>query len=635
MLLKIINRVLIILFIVTGCNNANADYAQVTKYSFIGKQTNIKDVTMRPGEEATLTWTFNVPVKPFTIFVVDGDLISQPTATDETNMTWAAKVKGLVWREFAVVPSFYIDPISTDYIKSYSDDYIVPYALWYVGNNPLYNYVSPSPIDGAAAWVRVDRYPSYARWADNYKSISFDPPTASLNSLALFASTASMLPSNTPAPVYAFSIGAYSIQVLPAMLNSGAGQVPAPFQAALDGNLFTLVPSLNTGGEVPKFMVQVYDAAGIPVTGVIDLIAGDPSAIQSAFTLDVVQNPVSGVQVKGYNFSAGTNIDVTNGAIPTSQLVTGEVFMDQDQTFGPVPDIIEISPVNGGVEGGTTVTITGANLTDVTQVKFGQTNAASFTINAGNVPQTITAISPPMSAGSVDVSVASSIATDYLRGAYTYLATPVLSVTNSTVTYTGNPIAAIVNCSSGGAVTNVKYDSSATIPTNAGTYAVTADCEATGNYLALTAASAGGFVIGPAPQTGFALILSATSVSSGSSVNLSSTGGEGDGDVTYMAVPQSPQTTEFAGNVGAATSGLQCNISGTVLTPTGGAGVCVVTATKAASGNYAADSAVGNVTVTATPLPNPIPTLSEWAQLMMMLAMIATAGFYGWRMKQR
>lgn len=33
--------------------------------------------------------------------------------------------------------------------------------------------------------------------------------------------------------------------------------------------------------------------------------------------------------------------------------------------------------------------------------------------------------------------------------------------------------------------------------------------------------------------------------------------------------------------------------------------------------------------------PNPIPTLSEWAQIVMMLAMIATSGLYGWRMKQR
>jgi len=41
-------------------------------------------------------------------------------------------------------------------------------------------------------------------------------------------------------------------------------------------------------------------------------------------------------------------------------------------------------------------------------------------------------------------------------------------------------------------------------------------------------------------------------------------------------------------------------------------------------------------TYTAPPAPpQPIPTLSEWAQIMMMLAMLATAGFYGWRMKQR
>jgi hypothetical protein len=281
------------------------------------------------------------------------------------------------------------------------------------------------------------------------------------------------------------------------------------------------------------------------------------------------------------------------------------------------------------------VTITGANLTDVTQVKFGQTNAASFTANASNVPQTITAISPPMSAGSVDVSVGSAIATDYLSGAYTYLATPVLSVTNSTVTYTGNPIAAIVSCSSGGTVTNVKYDNSSTAPTNAGTYAVTANCTANGNYSALTDASAGSFVISPAPQTGFNLILSATSVSLGSSVNLSSTGGQSDGDVTYTAVPQSLQPSVFSSNVSTATTGLQCNVLGSILTPTGGTGVCVVTATKAADGGYAAASSVGNVTVTAAPLPNPIPTLSEWAQIAMMLMMIATAGWYIRGMRQR
>ncbi len=51
-----------------------------------------------------------------------------------------------------------------------------------------------------------------------------------------------------------------------------------------------------------------------------------------------------------------------------------------------------------------------------------------------------------------------------------------------------------------------------------------------------------------------------------------------------------------------------------------------------------ASANITNISVTCAnnPAPaQPIPTLSEWAQILMMLMMIATAGFYGWRMKQR
>ena len=54
-------------------------------------------------------------------------------------------------------------------------------------------------------------------------------------------------------------------------------------------------------------------------------------------------------------------------------------------------------------------------------------------------------------------------------------ATPTLSVTNSPVVYNGLPQAAIVTPSVAGNVSNVRYNNSATVPTNAGTYAVTAD----------------------------------------------------------------------------------------------------------------------------------------------------------------
>ena len=74
---------------------------------------------------------------------------------------------------------------------------------------------------------------------------------------------------------------------------------------------------------------------------------------------------------------------------------------------------------------------------------------------------------------------------------------PVLTVTNTPQNYTGSPIAAVVSGTGGGAVSNVKYGGSTTVPTNAGTYAITADIAASANYTAATNATAGNFVINP------------------------------------------------------------------------------------------------------------------------------------------
>jgi streptogramin lyase len=69
--------------------------------------------------------------------------------------------------------------------------------------------------------------------------------------------------------------------------------------------------------------------------------------------------------------------------------------------FASSPTVSALSPRAGPVAGGTTVSITGANFTGVSAVKFGSLNAAQFTVNSEN---SITAESPPGS-GSVDVSV--------------------------------------------------------------------------------------------------------------------------------------------------------------------------------------------------------------------------------------
>ena len=80
-------------------------------------------------------------------------------------------------------------------------------------------------------------------------------------------------------------------------------------------------------------------------------------------------------------------------------------------------------------------------------------------------------------------------------------ATPTLSVDNSPVVYDGTPQAAVVASSELGTVDNILYDGSATVPTDAGTYSVTADFtpEDTLNYTSLTGDLAGDFVIAQRP----------------------------------------------------------------------------------------------------------------------------------------
>jgi hypothetical protein len=66
------------------------------------------------------------------------------------------------------------------------------------------------------------------------------------------------------------------------------------------------------------------------------------------------------------------------------------------------PTVTKLKPNTGPVAGGTSVSITGANLTGATAVTFGSTAATSFKVNSAT---SITAISPAEAAGTVDVRV--------------------------------------------------------------------------------------------------------------------------------------------------------------------------------------------------------------------------------------
>jgi hypothetical protein len=70
----------------------------------------------------------------------------------------------------------------------------------------------------------------------------------------------------------------------------------------------------------------------------------------------------------------------------------------------PQPEVTLVSPPFGSVSGGTVVTITGKNFTQASEVKFGATPAASFTVDSDTE---ITATAPTSARpGKVDVAVA-------------------------------------------------------------------------------------------------------------------------------------------------------------------------------------------------------------------------------------
>src|SRR5262249_19262642 len=77
------------------------------------------------------------------------------------------------------------------------------------------------------------------------------------------------------------------------------------------------------------------------------------------------------------------------------------------------PTVTAIAPYAGPTTGGTSIAITGAGFTGATAVKFGATNASSYTVNSDVF---ITATSPANSAGIADVTVVNSYGTSATSG---------------------------------------------------------------------------------------------------------------------------------------------------------------------------------------------------------------------------
>jgi alpha-tubulin suppressor-like RCC1 family protein len=97
---------------------------------------------------------------------------------------------------------------------------------------------------------------------------------------------------------------------------------------------------------------------------------------------------------------------------------------DHDLAYSePIPTVSAVSPTAGSTEGGTPVTIAGADFEDATAVHFGASSATKFTVTS---PTSISAIAPAGSAGTVNVTVTTHAGTSPTSSAdhFTYVLPP-------------------------------------------------------------------------------------------------------------------------------------------------------------------------------------------------------------------
>jgi hypothetical protein len=169
------------------------------------------------------------------------------------------------------------------------------------------------------------------------------------------------------------------------------------------------VTVVTAGGTSPTSSADRFDYAPT-VTGISPSL-GAPGG---GTTVTITGTNFAEVQAVKFGANAATGVRVNSPTSITAAAPPGTGAVDvtvataggasptsSADRFNYAPTVASISPEAGPTGGGTSVAITGTNFAEVTAVRFGPSNAASFKVNS---PTSITAVSPP-GAGGVNVTV--------------------------------------------------------------------------------------------------------------------------------------------------------------------------------------------------------------------------------------
>jgi len=221
--------------------------------------------------------------------------------------------------------------------------------------------------------------------------------------------------------------GVANVNALPAGTNL-LTYLPAAVTTKLTTTVTTLLAALETGvtslglaGVAAGILLTTAEAVVNPLLTTLAATLGGPlgTAVDSLLQLDVNNQSVTSGAFTQNALTIGIG---TAGALARVRLANATVGPNAG-VLGVDTTISGLTPTSGPESGGTSVVITGTNFTGATSVLFGATAASSFTIDSDTQ---ITAVSPPHSPATVDVTVSNPTGPSN-PGSFTF--TPLISVT--------------------------------------------------------------------------------------------------------------------------------------------------------------------------------------------------------------
>jgi len=220
----------------------------------------------------------------------------------------------------------------------------------------------------------------------------------------------------------------------------------------IGGSFTTLQPNGAASPTTRRYLARLSNSAaeqGLRALDATQILWTRRGSAPDAFAVNFEHSGDGGLSwtVLGSGSRIGTTADwqLTGLSLPTTGLLRASAVVYQDNSTSLLrteagyhltagPTLTGISPGNGHMDGGTSVTITGTDLDNATEVIIGGVAAKDVVrVNA----TTLTATTPAGRPGMVDVSVITAGGTSTGVGIYTYVA-PTPSVTVSTPTVWAN-----------------------------------------------------------------------------------------------------------------------------------------------------------------------------------------------------